>query len=568
MSPLDGEEKVRTILENIQDSYFEVDLAGHFTFFNDALCRLTGFTREELTGEHYTRFSDKDNSRKVFKTFNAVFRTGEPAEGFDWMITTKDGARRYIEASVSLRKDSFDEPVGFRGIIRDITERKRVAEAMEKSEKKFESLFHLNPDPIAISDVETGRFIDVNQSFLEFSGYSRDEVLGFTSMDINLWVHPEDRRKIIGHLNDSSEVQGVEAMMRVKDGRIRHVLFSARFIEIEQKRYLLTLAHDITKRKQVEERYRNIFENAQEGIYQSTPEGKFIIVNNSVARILGYDSPEDVIAGMTDISRQLYVDPEERAKFTGKIEADGFVRDYEVRFYRKDGRIIWVSLTALGVRDEKGRIAYYEGIIEDITGRKESVERLRKALAGTVRAIASMVETRDPYTAGHQRSVGDLARAIATEMGLPSDRIEGLRVAGIIHDIGKISVPGEILSKPSKLTDIEFSIIKTHSRAGYEILKDIDFPWPVARMVVEHHERMDGSGYPQNLSGEDILPESRILAVADVVEAISAHRPYRPSLGLKFALDEISKNKGRLYDGDVVEACLKLFNEKGYTIKN
>ena len=189
---------------------------------------------------------------------------------------------------------------------------------------------------------------------------------------------------------------------------------------------------------------------------------------------------------------------------------------------------------------------------------------MRNALNGTVRAIASIVETRDPYTAGHQRRVSDLSRAIAAEMGFSADRIEGLRMAATIHDIGKISVPAEMLTKPTKLTNIEFSLIKTHVQAGYDIIKDIEFPWPIARMVLEHHERMNGSGYPNGLTGDNILLESRILAVADVVEAMGSHRPYRASLGIVPALEEIEKNKGILYDIAVADACLKLFREKGY----
>gem|GEM_PF-1737373 len=196
--------------------------------------------------------------------------------------------------------------------------------------------------------------------------------------------------------------------------------------------------------------------------------------------------------------------------------------------------------------------------------REQGVERLRKALGATIRAIAHLVETRDPCTAGHQKRVSDLARSIATEMGLESGRIEGLRIAGMIHNLGKIVVPAEILSKPTKLTDIEFSLIRNHVQAGYDILKDTEFPWPVARMVFEHHERADGSGYPEKISGREVLMESKILTVADVVEAMASHRPYRPGLGLAAALDEIAKNKGGLYEPDVVDACLKLFSEKGY----
>ncbi len=215
------------------------------------------------------------------------------------------------------------------------------------------------------------------------------------------------------------------------------------------------------------------------------------------------------------------------------------------------------------VRDSGGRLLYYEGFNEDITIKRESIERMRKALGATVQAMAVTVETRDPYTAGHQRRVADLARSIATEMNLSADQIDGIRMAAAIHDLGKISVPAEILSKPTKLTSIEFSLIKTHAQSGYDILKDIDFPWPIARMVLEHHERMDGSGYPNGLIAEETLMESRILAVADVVEAMASHRPYRPGLGIDAALKEIEKNRGTLYDTGVADACLRLFREKG-----
>jgi len=176
------------------------------------------------------------------------------------------------------------------------------------------------------------------------------------------------------------------------------------------------------------------------------------------------------------------------------------------------------------------------------------------------------VEERDPYTAGHQRRVSDLARSIATEMGLPADQIDGIRMAATIHDLGKISVPAELLSMPRKLTDIEFSLIKTHSRSGYDILKDIEFPWPIARIILEHHERMNGSGYPQGLRGDNILIESRIISVADVVESMASHRPYRASLGIDAALEEIGKYSGILYDDNVVDACLRLFRDKGFQL--
>ncbi|MFZ1980551.1 MAG: HD-GYP domain-containing protein, partial [Smithella sp.] len=192
---------------------------------------------------------------------------------------------------------------------------------------------------------------------------------------------------------------------------------------------------------------------------------------------------------------------------------------------------------------------------------------LRKAVGTTIGVLVSALEIRDPYTAGHQKRVADLARAIATEMEFPYDIIEGIRMAGSIHDIGKLSIPAEILTKPTKLTKIEFSLIKEHPQSGYEMLKDVESLWPLAQIVYQHHERMDGSGYPRNLKGDEILLDARIMAVADVVEAMASHRPYRPALGINAALEEIQMHRGILYDADVADACLRLFREKGYQLK-
>jgi HD-GYP domain-containing protein (c-di-GMP phosphodiesterase class II) len=170
-----------------------------------------------------------------------------------------------------------------------------------------------------------------------------------------------------------------------------------------------------------------------------------------------------------------------------------------------------------------------------------------------------MVETRDPYTAGHQRRVSDLARAIAQEAGMKSDEVDSIRIAGMIHDVGKISVPAEILSKPVRLSKIEINLIRIHPQAGFDILKDIEFPWAIGQIILQHHERMDGSGYPRGLMGDQVCFEARILAVADVVEAMASHRPYRPGLGLEAAFNEISVNQGRLYDEEVVKTCLSVF---------
>ncbi len=197
--------------------------------------------------------------------------------------------------------------------------------------------------------------------------------------------------------------------------------------------------------------------------------------------------------------------------------------------------------------------------------RRRSIEKLRKGLEDALQAIASTIEMRDPYTAGHQRRVAHLAGAIAAKLGLDPERCHGLHLAGMVHDVGKIGLPAEILSKPGKLLDIEFDLIKLHPSIGYEILKDVEFPWPIAQMVLQHHERLDGSGYPNGLKGNEILLEARILTVADVVEATFSFRPYRPALGIDTALGEISTHRGALYDAEVVDACLTLFEQKEFT---
>jgi putative nucleotidyltransferase with HDIG domain len=184
----------------------------------------------------------------------------------------------------------------------------------------------------------------------------------------------------------------------------------------------------------------------------------------------------------------------------------------------------------------------------------------------TIYTIGKITETRDPYTAGHQKSVSQIAVFIAQEMKLPEDKIEGIRIASLVHDIGKISIPAEILNKPTKLSEIEYSLIKDHSQTGHDVLKSIDFAWPVAKIVLQHHERLNGSGYPNKLKGDEIILEARIIGVADVIDAMSSHRPYRPAWGMDKALEEITQNKGILYDPEVANACLKLFKEKRFKL--
>ena len=237
-------------------------------------------------------------------------------------------------------------------------------------------------------------------------------------------------------------------------------------------------------------------------------------------------------------------------------EVDAF-DEAEVRLLQELADDLAYGIVTLRTRKERDRIAH---------AHEHHAAILRKSLEDSIQAIAATVETRDPYTSGHQKRVAELAVALAREMGLSEDRIHGLHLAGVVHDLGKIGIPAEILSKPGKLTTVEYTLIQAHAETGYEILKDIDFPWPIATIVRQHHERLDGSGYPHGLKGGEILLESRILAVADVVEAMGSHRPYRPTLGIELALKEIERGRGITYDPAVADACLKLFREARYAL--
>jgi len=255
-----------------------------------------------------------------------------------------------------------------------------------------------------------------------------------------------------------------------------------------------------------------------------------------------------------------------------RVEAGERNVAYHVPLRRKNGEIIELGLNATTITWDDGLPAAIV-MAQDITERQRAeeqiaayVKQLEGSMHGTLRAVSNMVELRDPYTAGHERRVGLIASAIAREMGWSAERCDNLEMIGLVHDIGKIAVPSEILTKPGRLTPLEMELMKGHAQAGYEILKDVPFAAPVAEAIWQHHERMDGHGYPRGLKGDEILPEARVLAVADVLESMASHRPYRPALGLEVALKEVEQGKGKLYDPEVVDAVVRLVKEKGYAM--
>lgn len=320
-----------------------------------------------------------------------------------------------------------------------------------------------------------------------------------------------------------------------------------------------------------EYKYRAVFENTGTVMMIVEKDATISLVNTEFERFSGWS--RDEVEGKkrwTEFATRESVERFKKYWRMRRYASEMFPSNYEYQFCDRWGNCKDIFVTVDRIPGTDRNVAS----LLDVTERKKierklkkTAERFRNGLEGTVQAMATIVETRDPYTAGHQQRVAQLACAIAKEMGLSGEQISGIRMAGMVHDIGKIRIPTEILTYPGSVSDTELKIIRLHPIVGYDILKTIDFPWPVARMVQQHHERLDGSGYPFGLSGDDILIGSKILAVADVVEAMASHRPYRASLGIARALEEISKNRGILYDASSVDACLKLFNENAYVLQ-
>jgi len=456
-----SEVKYRTVLEQIEEAYYEVDLAGNLTFFNDATCRQLGYSIEELMGMNYRVYTSKDDMQRVYETFSQVYRTGKPITGFLVCRIRKDGTQLFTENSALPLQDKDGKIVGFRGVARDITKRLQAEESLRTSEAQYRLLSEHTTDTVWLMDMNLKT---------KYTSPSSKRLLGFTQQEL---------------------------------------------MEMPLEKYLVP----------------DSLRLASEVFFKELP--------------------------------RVEADPDYNPIFTMELE-----------YYCKNGTTLWAENKFNLIRDENGKPVSILGETRDITKRREAEKKLEQSLAAlektmsdTVIAIAKMVEMKDPFTAGHQIRVAQLASAMAQKMNLTKEQVTYLNTAAIIHDIGKIYVPSDILSKPGKLGAIEFQIIQTHVQGSYDILKKIDFSGPIAQIVYQHHERIDGSGYPRALKGPDILPEAKILIVADVVEAMSSHRPYRAALGIEKALEEITLNRGKLYDEAAVDACLELFRNSQFEFK-
>ncbi|PKN09346.1 MAG: hypothetical protein CVU72_02620, partial [Deltaproteobacteria bacterium HGW-Deltaproteobacteria-7] len=560
---------------------------GVVTYVNPAIERTLGFKVKERIGSGGLELIHPDDLKSVIEKFTRLATdTNAPVVQGETRLRHKDGNWHTFETVGSnLVQNNVVETV----IIthRDITERKKTEESLRKSEAKYRLLADHMKDQIWLMDMDL-KVTYVSPSVEKLMGYTLDDL---KEIPLNKLLTPSSFQEAM--LFFSQEMpkalaapltyllkRALEIEFYCKDGQTvwGEIMFS--FIRDENGKpvSLLGEGRDISKRKQVEdalrkseENFRHSLDDSPLGVRISTAMGETIYANRAILDMYGYDSIEE----LKETPLKDRYTPESCAEFQirkkKRLQGEFGPSEYEVSIVRKDGEIRHLHVLRKEIfwnGKKQSQVIY-----QDITLRRQAekklndiLENLRQSIKTTIQVLGTASEARDPYTAGHQKRVANLARAIATEMKLPHDKIEAIRMAGAIHDIGKISVPSEILCKPALLTDLEFSLIKNHSEYSYEIIKDVESPWPLADIVRQHHERMDGSGYPQGLKDGNILIESRVLAVADVVEAMISYRPYRPALGPEHALSEIENNAGILYDPNVVSACSKLFREKGYQV--
>lgn len=609
----ESEELFRSIVENSHAGILVVDEDHRFVYANAELCRLLGRARAEIIGRDFLEFLDGESRALVADRYRRRQAGEEVPPRYEFNVVRKDGEKRRVEISATVIRDSAGRVRTVAQLL-DITDRTKLQRTLAAIHALGRRLVFLqDPDKIAHATVEGARelagmrdcalyLLNKDGTRLTLRAFLKEIPAAFQELPLDsnrgviaaavrtgemiyvpdvtqdprylpgraesrseLCVPLKARGRVIGALNAESPRR--DAFTDV-DRQLLETLADTAAVALENARLLATV-------QDAERRFRSVAESATDAIILGDDEGKIIFWNKAAQDIFGYTAAE--VLGR---SAAILIPERFREAFSAGVERwrrtkkAGFAEKRVVHpGLRKDGSEFPAEIS-YSSWEEEGR-QFSAAIIRDLTERvrteealKSSYQRLQRILHGIIEALTAAVELRDPYTAGHQLRVSELAVAIAEEMGLPADKVEAIRYAALVHDIGKLAVPAEILAKPSGLTATEFALIKAHPQQAYDILKEIDFPWPVADIVLQHHERLDGSGYPLGLKDDEIVLEARIMAVADVVEAMSSHRPYRPALGIDKALEEIAKNKGYLYDSEVVDSCLRLFRDKGFTLES
>lgn len=566
---------------------------GKFHFLNAQFERSTGYRADEIIGQDALFMVHPEDRERVRRDATEMLR-GKRTTPYEFRTITKDGRTRWILGTVA--SIPFWGQRAVLGNHMDISEQKEARQKLDELKTLEASI--LDALPVAVIGLRERQIISANRAVEAIFGWKPEEIIGRNTR--LLYRSDEEFEEIGRHFYPVLERQRIfseEFPCRHRDGHdiLCFVSTSRIGANLEEKRIVATY-EDITERKRAEAALKGSEERLR-AILEGSPTPTFVIDRGH--RVIGWNK---ALEELTGVRSEDVIDTDSHSKILygekrptvvdllvdGAADLTAEIRKWYGGHYRRSELLEeayeatgpfsfpgkephWLHFTSAAIRDGKGEMIGAIETMTDISPLKraedelrENVERLKKVMSGVIRAIDVIVETRDPYTAGHQHQVARLATTIATGMGLPADTVEAIFVAASIHDLGKIYVPSEILSKPGRISDIERGFIRTHPQVGYDILKSIDFPWPIAEIVLQHHERMNGSGYPRGLKDGDIRIEARIIGLADVVESMGSHRPYRPTLGIEKALDEIRTNRGILYDSDVVDICLALFQEKGF----
>ncbi len=466
-----SEERYRTIIETIEDGYYEVDLDGNLTYFNDTLVRIHEYPRAEMLGMNNRQYTDAENAKILYQSFNWVYRTGEPSKGTYYEIITKGGARKNLESSVSLIRDSKGNPTGFRGIVRDVTELKQTQEALIESEERYRTIIETIEDGYYEVDL-AGNFTFFNDALSRIHKDSRDKMMG---MNYREYTDDENAKIIYQEFSrvylTGEPSKGIQYEVITKNGKW-NVEASVSLIRDSSGKPIgfRGISRDVTELYQAqkalqasEERFRIAAESTNDFIYEWDLQSGKIDWSGTAGAKLGHILGDLPVTAADFVKR---IHPEDHERFSETVinhlkQGDRYLEEY--RMIGKDGNIIHLRTAGMGLRNKDGRAHKWIGVISDITNRKKaeeelkkSLDKLHKAMGGIIQAMALTVESKDPYTAGHQQRVSNLARTIAQEMGLSKDQVEAIRLSGVVHDLGKISVPAEILSKPTKLSDLEF----------------------------------------------------------------------------------------------------------------